>query len=262
MIKIKSEPQTLSQNGINDNRKWVKLPLSEKNETSSSTQEFRFMTYNILADDLLDMCYKTSKNCNQNLKIARYDKILEELELLKPDIACFQEVQDDEYLLDRIKKIGYSYKIKKRRNKTEGCCTIWRDTFEYIDYYFLVHNSFNDSTIFCKDNVSQVLVLSRNQEYYIVGNTHVLFNYKRGDIKLAQLYITLKAMNFAYEKIKTSESKVNFLLAGDFNSASYSYIYEFLTKGSIDISWLARDNVRAYYLIRVIDIWSAFDVNF
>lgn len=105
-----------------------------------------------------------------------------------------------------------------------------------MDYHELI--SFNNplSRFMNRDNVAILAVLtprssnSREVTPICVGNTHLLFNTKRGDIKLAQL-----AHLFAeIDRIAIGDDyKLPVILCGDFNSTPFSPLYDFVTKGEL-----------------------------
>uniref|UniRef100_A0A0E0PW47 Endonuclease/exonuclease/phosphatase domain-containing protein n=1 Tax=Oryza rufipogon TaxID=4529 RepID=A0A0E0PW47_ORYRU len=73
--------------------------------------------------------------------------------------------------------------------------------------------------------------LNRAQKL-VVGNIHVLFNPKRGDVKLGQIRMLLEKANALAEKW----GGIPIVLAGDFNSTPDSAIYKFLSTMKLDIS--------------------------
>ncbi|XP_008658270.3 carbon catabolite repressor protein 4 homolog 3 isoform X2 [Zea mays] len=67
---------------------------------------------------------------------------------------------------------------------------------------------------------------------FVLGNIHVLFNPKRGDVKLGQIRMLLENANALAEKW----DKIPIVLAGDFNSTPDSAIYKFLSTMKLNIS--------------------------
>jgi mRNA deadenylase 3'-5' endonuclease subunit Ccr4 len=67
--------------------------------------------------------------------------------------------------------------------------------------------------------------------HVLVANIHVLFNPKRGDVKLAQVRTLLEAA--AAEAAAAAAPAV---VCGDFNSAAGSALYEFITRGALDLA--------------------------
>lgn len=112
-----------------------------------------------------------------------------------------------------------------------------------MDYHELI--SFNKplSRFMNRDNVAILAVLtprssnSKEVTPICVGNTHLLFNTKRGDIKLAQL-----AHLFAeIDRIAIGDNyKLPVILCGDFNSTPFSPLYNFVTKGELHFDGLSK----------------------
>ena len=93
-----------------------------------------------------------------------------------------------------------------------------------------------------KDNVGIVALLKVNtpddkakDSYICVANTHLLFNKKRGDIKLAQLAYLFAEINelavLSHDDHKKTHCPV--ILCGDLNSLPYSPLYHFLIAGQL-----------------------------
>ncbi|XP_054787089.1 carbon catabolite repressor protein 4 homolog 5-like isoform X4 [Prosopis cineraria] len=74
---------------------------------------------------------------------------------------------------------------------------------------------------------------------FLVGNIHVLFNPKRGDIKLGQVRLFVDK---AY-KLSQEWGNIPVILAGDLNSVPQSAIYEFLASSKLDIQLYNRRNM-------------------
>ncbi|WOL08839.1 carbon catabolite repressor protein [Canna indica] len=66
----------------------------------------------------------------------------------------------------------------------------------------------------------------------VIGNIHVLFNPKRGDIKLGQVHRLLSKANVLSEKW----DRIPVILAGDFNSIPKSAIYNYLSTSKLNIN--------------------------
>ena len=71
--------------------------------------------------------------------------------------------------------------------------------------------------------------------YICVANTHLLFNKKRGDIKLAQLAYLFAEINELAVLSRDDHKKTHcpVILCGDLNSLPYSPLYHFLTTGQL-----------------------------
>ncbi|KAF7136366.1 hypothetical protein RHSIM_Rhsim08G0135000 [Rhododendron simsii] len=73
----------------------------------------------------------------------------------------------------------------------------------------------------------------------LVGNIHVLFNPKRGDIKLGQIRLFLKKAH----ELSQEWGNIPVVLAGDFNSMPQSAMYQFLASAELDLQLHDRRNI-------------------
>ncbi|XP_031279069.1 carbon catabolite repressor protein 4 homolog 5 isoform X1 [Pistacia vera] len=173
--------------------------------------------------------------------------IREEIKRYNASILCFQEVDrfdDLDYLL---RKDGFKGVYKARTGDArDGCAIFWKDKLftllhqENVEFqkFGLRHNVAQFCVLKMKQNLPEpeiceqtsVTTLSRSQSL-VVGNTHVLFNPNRGDIKLGQVRLYLEK---AY-KLSQEWSKIPVLLAGDLNSSPQSAIYQFLASSKLDV---------------------------
>lgn len=94
-----------------------------------------------------------------------------------------------------------------------------------------------------KDNVGIILLLKAKQpdckteeQFICVANTHLLFNKRRGDIKLAQIAYLFAEINELSLLTKDDHSKTHcpIILCGDLNSLPYSPLYNFLITGQLE----------------------------
>lgn len=70
----------------------------------------------------------------------------------------------------------------------------------------------------------------------LVANTHLLFNNNRGDIKLGQIHLMMKGVNYLKKKLEEEHPHctVNTIFCGDFNSLPNSGIYHYISEGFFD----------------------------
>ena len=144
----------------------------------------------------------------------------------------------------------------KRRtgNKTDGCATFFKESRFTLVKSKLV--SFNKPEVKLMDrhNVAVVVLLkprttgsaSRHANNMVcVSNTHLLFNKKRGDIKLAQLSCLFSEIE-EIARISPPGKGTFFyhpiICCGDFNSTPFSPIYSFVVDGFLDYTGMNRDN--------------------
>lgn len=80
--------------------------------------------------------------------------------------------------------------------------------------------------------------------FLCVANTHLLFNPRRGDVKLAQLAIMMAEIHSVVKSCKAKGEHCNVILCGDFNSVPYMPLYQFITTGELYFqglpAWMVR----------------------
>jgi len=108
---------------------------------------------------------------------------------------------------------------------------------------FLSEGAVPDVLLQPNNSVSQ----SDPSSFVCVANTHLLYNPRRGDIKLAQLAILLAEINRLSRLPDGSKSPV--VLCGDFNSSPQSPLYSFLTTGCLEYGGLQISMVRRAQLL-------------
>ena len=102
-----------------------------------------------------------------------------------------------------------------------------------------------------RDNVGLILVLkaaedtdNKEDTQLVVANTHLLFNPKRGDVKLAQLQYLLAEIDKLAFKQQSDKDMSNvyhpILFCGDFNMTPFCNIWEFLHKGKLKYEGLSQ----------------------
>lgn len=122
------------------------------------------------------------------------------------------------------------------QGKSDGCATFYRTSrFTLIEKerINLYHDGGRDMD---RGNVGIVTVLqdrTRPDKMLCVTNTHVVFNPKRGDIKLAQCAILMHVTAACVARYGGSD-KVAVIVLGDFNSSPRSKIMEFCVTGSLE----------------------------
>ena len=135
----------------------------------------------------------------------------------------------------------------KRRTgtKTDGCATCYRgDRFSEVSATSLEYFR-PESELLDRDNVGIALLLqpvlpSGSSEGPIkapscicVANTHLLFNPRRGDVKLAQLAIMLAEIHALVKASKSRGQRCNAILCGDFNAVPRMPLYQLITSGQL-----------------------------
>lgn len=144
----------------------------------------------------------------------------------------------------------------KRRTgtKTDGCATCYRSScFSEISVTLL--EFFRPETeLLDRHNVGIVLLLrpvvTQGSEVKVKGpplcvaNTHLLFNPRRGDVKLTQLAIMLAEIDSVVKSCKAKGEHCNLILCGDFNSVPHMPLYQLIATGELYFqglpAWMVR----------------------
>ncbi|GAB2275558.1 hypothetical protein Dimus_010315 [Dionaea muscipula] len=214
------------------------------------------LSYNILADYLAnDHRSKLYFHIPRRFLDWEWRKrsIIFELRLWSSDVMCFQEVDKFDDLDLALNPHGY-VGIWKMRTGTprDGCAIFWR-----ASKLKLVHEECIEfNRLGLRDNVAQVCVLellnqdgrgnhsnpstsSSNPTRVVICNIHVLYNPKRGEIKLGQVRVLLDR---AYA-VSKNWSDAPVVICGDFNCVPQSPLYTFISQQKLDVSILDRDKV-------------------
>ncbi|XP_042397142.1 carbon catabolite repressor protein 4 homolog 3-like isoform X1 [Zingiber officinale] len=198
-----------------------------------SKDYFMLISYNILGDNNASKHGELYHNIPLDIMNwnSRKRFIFHEIDSLNGDLLCLQEVDNYEDISAYLKRKGYIGHYKRRTGwAKDGCALFWKaERFKLLEADNIEFRSFG-----LRDNVAQLLVfeLSKgNPRRLVVGNIHVLFNPKRGDIKLGQIY------RFLLKATQLSEKwgGIPVVLAGDFNSTPKSAIYDFLLTSKLKV---------------------------
>ena len=147
---------------------------------------------------------------------------------------------------------GYQCEYKKRTGrKPDGCAVVFKSSRLSLLSSNPVEFFRPGDALLDRDNVGLVVLLkpkdvtfqSDPSTFICVANTHLLYNPRRGDIKLAQLAILLAEIRRLNRLPDGSTNPV--VLCGDFNSTPWSPLYSFLTTGSLDYRGLQISTVRS-----------------
>ncbi|KAK1298651.1 hypothetical protein QJS10_CPB14g00324 [Acorus calamus] len=224
-------------------RRWV-FPAQD---CSAYKERFVVVSYNILGVE------NASKHSDLYDRVAPRDlcwdrrkrRIRKELRRYDPSILCFQEVDQFNDLAKLLQKDGYKGVHKSRTGEAcDGCAIFWREEkFTLLHQEAIEFNKFG-----LRDNVAQLCILKMNPRHsysssnecvdpemedrtVLVGNIHILYNPKRGDIKLGQIRLLLERAHLLSEKW----GNIPVVIAGDLNSLPQSAIYQFLASSKLDI---------------------------
>uniref|UniRef100_A0A3P9Q2H0 Angel homolog 1 (Drosophila) n=2 Tax=Poecilia reticulata TaxID=8081 RepID=A0A3P9Q2H0_POERE len=211
--------------------------------------DFTVMSYNILAQDLLELNQHLYAHCPLEVLQWSYrcNLLLIEIKKWAPDILCLQEVQENHYhehLHPVLSQMGYTCVYQRRTGtKTDGCAVCYQSS-RFAEAAVSKLEFFRPETgLLDRHNVGVVLLLrplvTTEAEVkeagppLCVANTHLLFNPRRGDVKLAQLAIMLSEIGAMIKSCKARGEHCNVVFCGDFNSIPHLPLYQFITTGEL-----------------------------
>ncbi|NWV21591.1 ANGE1 protein, partial [Origma solitaria] len=231
-------------------RDWEDLSVQpcvlEQISKDTSLFEFRVMSYNILAQDLVEQGLDLYVHCHPDILSWNYrlPNLLQEIQHWDPDVLCLQEVQENHYweqLEPTFKEMGFACFYKRRTGtKTDGCAVCYKQSRFQLISLSPVEYFRPGLDILNRDNVGLVLLLQpvlpeglglKAVSPLCVANTHVLFNPRRGDIKLAQVALLLAEIDKIARATEGSYYPV--ILCGDLNSVPDSPLYKFIRNGEL-----------------------------
>ncbi|XP_016359963.1 protein angel homolog 1 [Sinocyclocheilus anshuiensis] len=164
-----------------------------------------------------------------------------------PDVSYYPALQDSDSIEGgnprfntRQNQTGYTCIYKRRTGtKTDGCAVCYHsDRFTQLSINLLEFRQ-SDCELLDRDNVGIVLLLQpmagQNEAFspICVANTHLLFNPRRGDVKLAQLAIVFAEIDIMIKKCRSEGRRCEVVLCGDFNALPNSPLWNFITTGQL-----------------------------
>ncbi|NP_001090474.1 angel homolog 2 L homeolog [Xenopus laevis] len=216
--------------------------------------DFSVLSYNILSQDLLEDNSHLYGHCRRPLLSwsFRLPNILKELEDMNADILCLQEVQENHYqtqIKPSLESLGYHCEYKTRTgNKPDGCAICFKSNKFSLVSATPVEYYRPNMALLNRDNIGLVLLLQpkfqRAAPVICVANTHLLYNPKRGDIKLTQLAMLLAEIaRVAFTK---DTGFCPIVLCGDLNSVPGSPLHSFIREGKLNYKGLTIGKVMLY----------------
>uniref|UniRef100_A0A7E4VC33 Endo/exonuclease/phosphatase domain-containing protein n=1 Tax=Panagrellus redivivus TaxID=6233 RepID=A0A7E4VC33_PANRE len=205
---------------------------------------FRFVTYNILCQTAMDLHPHLYTHLAPPLQSWDYrcPQLLAEFRRLQADVMCLQEVNMVHYESDMRPVLTGELRLKDvchwRPPKPDGCVTLFNpDKFEYVSQYNLDMNYkvelLNDVNIATFVRLKNKL----NGMTIVVVNTHLVFNPRRGDVKLNQIGLILARLH----KFRLGKNEPC-IFAGDFNLHPGSHLYRFLVSAELDAARIQNFN--------------------
>ncbi|GMT10140.1 hypothetical protein PFISCL1PPCAC_1437, partial [Pristionchus fissidentatus] len=206
-----------------------------------SAAPFRICSYNVLCQKTIgatDYLYKHARFQPHVLEWAhRWPLIQRELSELNADVFGLQEIQDvhfEQFYEPFLKSLGYVclFQKKSETQHADGLGVFVRANRFKITAMNSVDFLVRGDKLLDRGNVAQLLRLECLQTgaSLIVSNTHILFNEKRGDVKLAQIALLMANIH----AMRTGDEPV--ICLGDWNLEPASDLYNYITNGSLDAS--------------------------
>nr|CAH7725980.1 unnamed protein product [Callosobruchus chinensis] len=221
-------------------RRWEKLV--EKPDSKPGFI-FTLMSYNVLAQDLLHWHPHLYKHHDPRYLTweKRWRNLLTEIQEFDPDILCLQEVQEShirEYY-SSLESLGYQGVYKKRTGqRTDGCAIYYKTDNVALLEHITVEFYHKNVPILNRDNVGIVAKFAPKlhpTREFIVATTHLLYNPRRRDVRMAQMQVFLSEIErISFKKDSVGEQGyLPILITGDFNTPPNSDLYNFMVEGKI-----------------------------
>ncbi|XP_008210018.1 protein angel isoform X1 [Nasonia vitripennis] len=238
-------------------RTWKKIGKENKTINPEESFTFKLLSFNILAQDLLETHAYLYRDHNRQALPWEKRKPLLVQEILESEahVVCLQEMQE-EHLRDFLlpfQENGFTYLYKKRTNdKKDGLLLMYReDIFNLIEFSKLELYQ-TGVPLLCRDNVALIAKFSLKESpetKFVIATTHLLFNPRRNDVRLGQvqlLFAEIERISFV-ENTSIGPRYLPIVLSGDFNLEPYSGVYKFITDGSIEFVGKGRNLERCDY---------------
>ncbi|CAJ0920094.1 unnamed protein product, partial [Mesorhabditis belari] len=214
---------------------------------SDDFSRIRLCSYNVLCQSTAESTmylYPHMKSAKHQWKMGwanRSKHLKTELGKLNADVFGLQEVEADKietFYEPVFKNLGYTTFYKKKTGEfVDGCLLAFRTSrfaikkYEEVEYFL--------GEMMDRHQIGQICIVTDTQsgQDLCFANTHLLFNEKRGDIKLGQLAILFAGIH----KLMNDYGKdVPVFITGDFNIQPLSPIYRFITRARVHVANLSR----------------------
>ncbi|XP_037051406.1 protein angel homolog 2 [Bradysia coprophila] len=246
-----SNKSSMDNSGVE--RQWIKNPSYQNYKPKADETEITVMSYNLLAQDLIDKhtyLYSTHNGPDLTYHV-RSQRLINEMKRIRPDILCLQEMQESHVMDFKLKcfSIDLQELIFKKRTQddlTDGCAIFFNSDLlelvseEKVEYFQPNVHVLN------RPNVAIVAKFRLRTSPYselVVATTHLLYNPRRQDVRLAQVQVLLAEIDrIAYQGIdehcRARYSPV--ILTGDFNFQPNTAPYSLIVNGYLTYSSLSK----------------------
>ncbi|XP_033630394.1 protein angel homolog 2-like [Asterias rubens] len=243
-------------------RKWTTTSFGRQRREPGQTSDFEvtILSYNVLAQCLIESNMTLYQHCHSDFLRWRFRKknLLREIKEADADILCLQEIQAChlyDFFAPQLEKLGYTGIYQKRTgDKNDGCAIFYKvdklvqDKTRRVSFYM------PNIQLMDRDNVALIALLRpkawpEDGPKLCVATTHLLYNPRRGDIKLAQLGMLLAeidSMAAITSPPPTHHQKPSYypvILCGDFNSTPHYPLFNFIKYRELNYVGLPRTKV-------------------
>jgi protein angel len=232
-----------SSRPLYDFRTWQ----TESKDKLKTGTKVRVLSYNVLAQDLLEsntFLYRDMDPAWLAWK-RRWKFLMWEVKHFDPDVVTFQEVQFKRpnyfksHILPFFEELGYRAIFKCRTGeKNDGCAIFYKKKCFKMEEYSKVEYCKPGDALLNRENIGLVARLVERgamNSSLIVGTTHLLFNKKRVDVRLAQAALFLAEV----DKLRERDGVYSpVIMTGDFNSDTNSPVYELMATGNVQYEGL------------------------
>lgn len=227
-------------------RYWENVKTSNKQPTNNEGLPFTVLNYNILAQTLLEGHSYLYQQCDMDdLKwTVRFKRITCEISAIKPDIICLQEVQDihSYQILSHLDQLGYEGIFKQKTGTREdGCAIYFRKSMFELAQCESVEFLQPEIDLLNRDNIGLMIKLrplSLPDSLFVVCTTHLLYNPRRDDVRLAQMQVFLAEIDrFSFQSNANNRipTHLPIIMTGDFNSVPVSPVTALVADGNYNL---------------------------
>uniref|UniRef100_A0A8C0A9N4 Angel homolog 1 n=1 Tax=Bos mutus grunniens TaxID=30521 RepID=A0A8C0A9N4_BOSMU len=206
--------------------------------------QFTLMSYNILAQDLMQQSSELYLHCHPDILnwSYRFANLMQEFQHWDPDILCLQEVQEDHYweqLEPSLRMMGFTCFYKRRTGcKTDGCAVCYKPTrFRLLSPARGVLSAWLGAPQSGQRGLSVAAAATgpRRPGASLVApyvwQIPMSCTIHAGDVKLAQMAILLAEVDKVARLSDGSHCPI--VLCGDLNSVPDSPLYNFIRDGEL-----------------------------
>ena len=230
-------------------RHWERVrPVDSRSAIHQTIDSLTVATYNTLSDEQSRLNSSLYRHLPGYILSwpHRSRLLMQEMVYFNADILCLQEIDEAHYydfFRRRLSDYGYLGWYKRRTgDKPDGCAIFWKCNLLGRALIRPVEFKVYEVPVLDRDNVGLIVILKLRQSSQssfplaiCVATTHLLFNAKRGDVKLAQLILLLAEIGQACQQFKHENPRYHLflLLCGDLNLYPFCPLYSFITTGEI-----------------------------